>query len=72
MFTQRLSVGVVFTWPLPPWPPGSVPSSAPTLEGSWALPAPRGWVRRPHVPTPSLPEPDPHREKHRHGRAQTP
>lgn len=69
MFTQRLSMGVVFTWPLPPWQPGSVPSSAPILEGSRALPELRGWVRRPHVPTLSLPELDPHHEKHRHSRA---
>lgn len=65
MFTDSLSVGVVFTWPLPLQQPGSVPSPAPTLGSSQALPELTG-------STLSLQELDPHHEKRCHRRAKTP
>lgn len=65
MFTDCLSVGVVFTWLLPLQLPGFVPSPAPTLGRSQVLPELTGT-------TLSLPELDLHHEKCCHRCAKNP
>lgn len=69
MFAERLGVGVVFTWPPPSQQPRSILSAA-TLGGSWARLGPCGWDGCPHVPAWSLPELDPHHEKHCYSHAE--